>query len=293
METGLSRKEEYSHRLSPFRYPGGKAFLFETLLRCVKTLDAPDVVYVEPFAGGAGAALILLATGAVQRIVLNDADRCVYTAWKSIIDETDRFVDELYARPLDMNTWAECKSIVDDADNFDDFELGFATFFLNRTNRSGILRGAGPIGGYSQSGKWKLGARFYRETLVGRVKKIGALSERISLSNEDGLTFLKMAASKLAADTTFYFIDPPYVQAGDRLYLNTMTEADHVKLSKFLKQGSLTNWLLTYDDAELIRTAYEEIGVERISIPYSLQRKRKEKEIVVYQLGNGKRPVCC
>lgn len=276
------------NRISPFRYPGGKAFLFNKILSAVQSMFVDSPVYVEPFAGGAGAALILLAQGKVSQIHLNDADRCVYASWKAILHSTERFIKAIETRPVNISTWLACKEIVQNPDHCnDEFEVGFATYFLNRTNRSGIVRGAGPIGGYDQTGNWKIDARYYRDTMIARAKKLSSMSDRIELSNLDGLDFLKRCSADLPQSGTFYFIDPPYVQAGSRLYLNTMTTESHLQLAAFLKQGNLRNWLLTYDDCEFIRTAYADLDPQTIEIPYSLQKKRKEREIVVEQLSDG------
>lgn len=286
------KKFGYDERLSPFRYPGGKAFLYERILSSLANMGSDAPAYVEPYAGGAGAALLLLSEGIVSKIHLNDADLCVYAAWTAVLRHTDRFIEAVESRPVDMSTWRKSKSLVDEASaDTDQFELGFATYFLNRTNRSGILRGAGPIGGYKQEGIWKIDARYYRGSMVSRLKRLGRLADKIELSNEDGLAFLTKCSTTLDNSKTFYFIDPPYVKAGSRLYLNTMTDESHHALAAFLKGNHLWNWLLTYDDHELIQTAYSDFGYDRIEIPYSLQNKRRELEIIVQRLADGQRAV--
>lgn len=266
--------------------------MLDRILSVIQSMAATTPAYVEPFAGGAGAALILLAEGKVSTVHLNDADRCVYAAWNAVLRSTDRFIEAIEKRPVDMSTWLACKAAVSNPDGVqDEFELGFATYFLNRTNRSGIIRGAGPIGGYNQTGRWKIDARYYKDTMISRARKLGALSSQIELTNLDGLDFLAACSTRLKPEHTFYFIDPPYVQAGSRLYLNTMTSDSHLRLAQFLKEGKLRNWLLTYDDCEFIRTAYGDLGHDTIQIPYSLQKKRREQEIVVQQLGDRKRAI--
>lgn len=269
---------------TPFRYPGGKAFLFEDLQQRIKALQPPSTrFYAEPYAGGAGAAIKLLASETVERVYLNDFDWRIYSAWSSIINDVDRFVDRIATTPLDIETWRQMKEIVSSADDetSDRFEVGFATFFLNRTNRSGIVVGAGPIGGYDQSGKWKIDARFPRDALTARVRWINEQKDRIVLSNEDGLSFLKRTAGAVGNET-FFFIDPPYVGAGSRLYLNTMTELLHLNLAKFLiKSEALRHWVVTYDDNPLIRSAYSEAQIDEINVRYTLQNKRQSGELLI------------
>lgn len=267
--------------ISPFRYPGGKAWMAEALATELGDLAPGGGVYLEPYAGGAGAAIRLLASGAASEIHLNDADPRVYSAWFSLLNDNERFQEALLDADLSMSYWWECKRIVDDPDLASDvFELGFATFFLNRTNRSGILQGAAPIGGYEQAGDWKLHARFYRDTLRERVAWIGRNAKRIHLSQLDGLDFLE-AKSTTITNPALYFVDPPYVSAGSRLYMNGMTSANHRALGKVLCSGVIPNWILTYDDAPLVREIYHSAVIEPLSVRYTLQKKRNDNELLI------------
>lgn len=276
----ISRRDRAA--MSPFRYPGGKAFFASELHRALLALPNGLKSYLEPYAGGAGAAIRLLGANSVDVIYLNDADARVYQAWRAMTGENTRFVEAVQRTPVSLDSWWRFKHVVDNPDEAtDEFELGFATFFLNRTNRSGIVRGAGPIGGYSQAGNWKLDVRFNRDAMVQRVKWIGQNADRIILSNMDGLQFVKSTSSVIDLDRSLYFIDPPYVSAGSRLYLNGMTTRDHRVLGAYLCAGVIPNWIVTYDDCDLIRSAYRGARIERLEVLYSLQRKRLEGEILV------------
>jgi DNA adenine methylase len=266
--------------ISPFRYPGGKAFLYKYLLGRLEKLPEGSRHYAEPFCGGAGAAAILLKLGVVEKLHLNDADPKVYSAWKYMIDEPERFAAEIRLASVDVNTWYASKEIVESTSE-PSFELGFATFFLNRTSRSGIVIGAGPIGGYNQQGNWKIDARFTKDALIERVQWLGSVRDRIELTQEDGLTFLSRSAKRLPIERTLFFVDPPYVTAGSRLYHNAMNEGKHIALSDILQAGILPHWVLTYDDHSLIRDLYSNQPVTDLSVNYSLQSKRKEKEILI------------
>jgi DNA adenine methylase len=266
--------------ISPFRYPGGKAFLYKYLLSRLASLPEGQKVYAEPFCGGAGAAVILLKLKAVAKIHLNDADPKVFAAWQAILDQPDRFAAEILRTPVDMDTWYACRDLVESVSE-PSFELGFAAFFLNRTSRSGIVVGAGPIGGYEQLGNWKIDARFNREALAQRVHWLGSMRDHIMITHEDALTFLSRSADRLDIARTLFFVDPPYVTAGGRLYLNAMNEAKHIALSDMLQGNTLPHWVLTYDDHPLIRQLYKEQSISNLAVTYSLQKKRKDREVLI------------
>lgn len=278
--TASADKSVTMRSISPFRYPGGKAFLYRYLQGCVDRLPICGREYAEPFCGGAGAAVILLKLEAVQHLHLNDADPKVFAAWQAILDQPDRFASAIMQTPIDLRTWYACRDLVETSVE-PTFELGFATFFLNRTSRSGIVVGAGPIGGYDQRGTWKVDARFNRAALAERVRWLGSVRHRITLTNEDALTFLSRSRERVDVNRTLFFVDPPYVTAGSRLYLNAMSEPKHIGLSDLLQDGSLPHWVLTYDDHPLIRRLYSDQEITDLSVTYSLQQKRKEQEIVI------------
>jgi DNA adenine methylase len=268
--------------VSPFRYPGGKAFLSNYLAAKLQAVNTAPLHYAEPFCGGAGAAMVLLKSTVASHLHLNDADVRIYSAWRAMIKEPERFVDRVRTVPVDLATWHWASELISQSNlKGYDFDLGFATFFLNRTSRSGIVSGAGPIGGYNQTGKWKIGARFNAVALASRVNWLGSVADKITLTNEDGLTFLQRSQVRVPLQRTLFFIDPPYVQAGGRLYLNAMNEGKHIALSDILQNSKLHHWVLTYDDHPLIRSIYHGQEISDLAVTYSLQNKRKEREVLI------------
>ena len=137
---------------SPLRYPGGKKKLVNYFKEIVVKNDLCGGVYVEPFAGGASIALSLLIDGYVSKIIINDFDRSIYAFWHSILNRTEEFCKLIEETPITIEVWKKQKEIQKEKNRYDLLSLGFSTFFLNRTNRSGILK-AGVIGGLNQNGK--------------------------------------------------------------------------------------------------------------------------------------------
>lgn len=266
---------------SPFRYPGGKGFLTHYLADTIKNIEPKICTYLEPFAGGAGAAINLLQSGVVENIVLNDLDPRIYSAWKAIIEENEKFIDKLSDIKITIENWWEFRTLVEKPPTGYSFELGFATFFLNRTSRAGIITGSGPIGGYKQTSSWKIDARFYRETMIRRVAWLGKKAHAITIKNQDAIGFLADYTQHKDVNSYFFFVDPPYVEAGSRLYFNGMSDQNHRELSEMLQSGGVPNWIVTYDNHPLIRDLYKDRASSLLEVGYSLRRTRKENEILI------------
>lgn len=268
---------------SPFRYPGGKGFLTGFLSDQLCRIPEDTRVYAEPFCGGAGAAINLLKSGAADTIHLNDADPRVYSAWRAIFEETERFVEQIELCKVDIDAWHEASAVLQQGEKQTgySFELGFATYFINRTSRSGIVMGSGPIGGYGQTGKWKIDARWYPESMSQRIRLLGSMRHRVQLTNEDALLFMARSRTRLPVEKTLFFVDPPYVSAGSRLYLDAMDPSKHSALADMLQGGTFPHWILTYDNNPLVRRLYSGRKIERILVNYSLRTVRKENEILI------------
>lgn len=278
----MSVKDKYSRHLSPLRYPGGKACLAELLEQVIVLNCIEDATYFEPYAGGAGAALHLLVNNVVRNIVINDADRRVYCFWNAVLRNTDQFVDLISSASLDIEEWRKQNYVCGNPQSFSDLEVGFAAFYMNRCNRSGILIGAGPIGGYGQQGKWKLDVRFNKQSLANRISKVASYADQIEVKNMDALTFLKTSVPRgRARSKVFVYLDPPYVVNGKKLYMNSYEPKDHKRVAQYLDEQKVLPWVLSYDDTDLVRSLYSKHFVTDMPINYSLNQKRKANELFI------------
>jgi DNA adenine methylase len=262
---------------SPLRYPGGKAFLAPAIAAIIEDGGYSDACYAEPFAGGAGAALHLLFSEKVWKILLNDADFHIFAFWKSMLDETERFCNKVKTAPLTVAQWKKQKKIFDNPDAYSTFDVGFATFYLNRTNRSGILDGR-PIGGLEQKGKWKIGARFNRKDLISRIEKIACYKERIGISNAEARNFLAHL-NNLNKDI-FVYLDPPYYKQGPELYLNYYTPDDHKMLARYIQNELRHPWIITYDNAREIAELYKSQKSLVYELAYSANSHKRGSELL-------------
>lgn len=238
---------------SPLRYPGGKNCIFPFVSELIRENRLEGCSYAEPFAGGAGLALHLLLEGVVSEVYLNDLDRSIYCFWISVLENTKSLCEWINSVNINMDTWYWAKKIYNTMNTADPFDLAKATFFLNRTNVSGIITG-GPIGGPDQTGKYKINARFNREDLVDRIIKISNFKRKIHLSCLDGVEFLKYINRK--HKQIFIYIDPPYVKKGADLYMNFFKVEDHVALKNQISKIK-KNWLVSYDNNDFIQNLYQ------------------------------------
>ena len=267
---------------SPLRYPGGKAPLASFLAHTIAINDLSGCSYYEPFAGGAGAALRLLREEVVSELHLNDLDLRIVCFWRAILNEPERFADKIQSVPVTVEEWEKQCQIFHLADHSKPFQLGFATFYLNRCNRSGIIAGAAPIGGYSQTGKWKITARFYRDTLAKRVIAIGKRKDQIHITNLDALDFLKSYFTQgRGSKPQFTYLDPPYYSSGTRLYMSPGDDQFHIALANYIQDEMQHNWLISYDDSKIIRDLYSTSKISEFPLAYSLQQRRKAQELLI------------
>lgn len=264
---------------SPLRYPGGKAKLTPFIGYVIDELQLNGGTYIEPFAGGAAIAIELLLTNKVGHIVINDYDKALASFWRSIIYDTDRFIEKMYETPITIQEWYKEREILLKSSKMS-FELGFATFYLNRTNRSGILKG-GPIGGKDQNGAWKLDARFNKESLAKRIIAIGERNKDISVYNQDVNIFVRKYLPQYREKALVYF-DPPYFNKGSELYMNYFDVDDHREIEHTIKESLDCNWLMTYDDTDVIRKIYDGYGQKNFNLTYSVSKKRSASELMIF-----------
>ncbi len=256
---------------SPLRYPGGKFKTIKYIKELIKRNDC--ITYIEPFAGGCAVALKLLIDGDVKKVILNDFDRSIYAVWFSILHHTDELIRRILETEISIDVWKDQKKIQECKLTADIVDLGFSTLFLNRTNRSGIIK-AGVIGGKKQDGHYKLGCRFPKQKIVEKIRLISSFRNKIELHNLDAVDFIVNVLCKSKKSLTFF--DPPYYQKGSGLYTNFYKHADHVELAKkihlFMKNRK---WIITYDFCPEIKNIYNQYDHKIFKLNYSISENNK------------------
>lgn len=264
---------------SPLRYPGGKNRLANFIGIAIKNLGISNCTYVEPFAGGAGVALSLLLSGIVENIIINDYDKAIYSVWRAIKQESEGLIQKILDTPITVDEWHKQKKIYQTSTAYS-LDLAFATLFLNRTNRSGILN-AGPIGGYSQSGDWKLDVRFDKETIISKIAAIAEHKKHITVYNKDIISLLHNYAANWGNNVFFYF-DPPYYNKGQKLYKNFFAHSDHQRIRDVIVQEIAAPWIITYDDISEIETLYGGFAIRKFDLTYSAANKGRASELMIF-----------
>lgn len=265
---------------SPLRYPGGKNKLAKFVaLVCEK--NNVNGHYIEPYAGGASVALYLLINGHVKEITINDFDRAIYAFWYSALNDTERFCRKIRNTEVTVKNWKKFKNIHSNKKEAELFELGFATFFLNRTNRSGIING-GVIGGMNQKGKYKINCRFNKEELIGRIRFIAKHKKNIHLYNLDALELAKKIQKKKGSKNTIFYFDPPYYLKGPSLYMNHYKRDDHKKVSEEIKKIKNSRWIVSYDNVLEIKKLYSRFKKQEYILSHVAYGVREGQEVLFF-----------
>ncbi|MCK4650032.1 DNA adenine methylase [Candidatus Pacearchaeota archaeon] len=265
---------------SPLRYPGGKGKMSNYFKKVFKENSLMGGTYVEPYTGGGSVALSLLIEKYASEIIINDVDRSIYALWYSILNYTNELCELIEKTPITIKIWKKQKEIQKNKEEEDVLKLGFSTFFLNRTNRSGIL-GAGAIGGLEQKGNWKIDCRYNKKALIERIKKIASHKKNIQLYNLDAVKLIEKLQSELSEKTLFY-LDPPYHEKGKELYLNHYDNDDHKKISLAIGKVKKQKWLITYDNTELIKKLYKKYSKLDYLLTYTAGKTKKGKELMIF-----------
>jgi DNA adenine methylase len=272
----------YSNKLfTPLRYPGGKARFAPLIADVIKKNKLAGGHYLEPFAGGAGVALVLLMDGIVSHIHINDADPAVAVFWRAAVQETAELISLVASEPITMEAWHHWRAVMLGETKGTQLERGFATLFMNRTNRSGILKG-GVIGGKDQSGTYKLDARFMREELCLRLERIGLHAGEISVYEEDARELL-LRCHHFLPTTSLIYLDPPYYVKGAGLYRNFYKHDDHAQIARLLGSSRFRRpWIVSYDNVEEIQTMYSYAHSFTYGLHYTAQQRYTGSEVMFF-----------
>lgn len=266
---------------SPLRYPGGKASFAPFIAKLIKENNLVGGHYFEPYAGGAGVALDLLFNGYASHIHINDFDPAVHSFWEAVTQHPNELLDLLTSTPINMTEWFRWRAVLREERDASVVERGFATLFMNRTNRSGILK-AGVIGGKNQDGPYKLDARFKKDVISARIRAIAERAQDITVYKEDSLLLLKRCKDFLPKNSLIY-LDPPYYVKGRGLYRNYYEHEDHVEISKVIQAKNFKrHWVVSYDNTDEINAMYQSVISKKYGLNYTAHRRYVGNEVMFF-----------
>lgn len=265
--------------LSPLRYPGSKNKIYKYVKYLVKINNCDT--YIEPFVGGGSVALKLLINQDVKKIMINDYDKAIYAFWYSVLNHTNELIKLIEDTEVTIEEWHKQKKINKNKDDNNNLlEIGFSTLFLNRTNRSGILK-AGVIGGLNQTGNYKLDCRFNKEAIITKIQNIAKFKNNIRLYNKDAENFIRQNITK--TKNSLIFLDPPYYNRGPELYINFYEHDNHISLANTIKKRLYDKkWILTYDNSFEIKKLYTELNTIEYILNYSAGKQTKGVEYMFF-----------
>ncbi len=265
---------------SPLRYPGGKNKLSAFIAKVCIDNDI-NGHYVEPYSGGASVALFLLMEGFVEKITINDKDRAIYAFWHSVLNKTKQLCEIIENAELTIEEWRKQKEVQKNKNTDDLLALGFSTFYLNRTNRSGIIN-AGIMGGKEQNGNYLMDCRFNKKDLIDRIKKISKMKKQIRLFNKDALELIDMIQNESENSNVIFYFDPPYYLKASTLYMNHYEDESHKQVSEKIKSIKNIKWIVSYDNVPQIQELYSEYLKKEFSFKHTAYESREGKEILFF-----------
>ena len=267
--------------VSPLRYPGGKGKIanFIKLLFIYNNMLGHS--YSELYAGGASVALSMLYEEYASHIHINDLNRSIYAFWSAALNETEDLCRLITDVDVTIEEWQRQRSVQMDH-SAEPLQLAFSTFFLNRTNHSGIING-GIIGGKKQDGEWKLDARYNKASLVRRIEKIARYRNRITLTQRDAADYIQNVLPMLP-DKMFLYLDPPYYVKGEGLYEHFYQHDNHVEIARLVRTIDRP-YIVSYDAANAILDLYKGYDDIAYGLRYSAAERYLGDEVMFFSPG--------
>jgi DNA adenine methylase len=91
------------HKLSPFRYPGGKTWLIPQIHKWIRSLRFTPKKFIEPFAGGRIVSLTAANEDMADHIIMVEIDDEIASVWKTVFyGDIDWLIHQIIS--FDMST---------------------------------------------------------------------------------------------------------------------------------------------------------------------------------------------
>ena len=249
--------KERSSTTSPLRYPGGKSRAVSQILDLL-----PDDLEVlcSPFVGGASVELACAQRDISVRGY--DAFEPLVNFWSELRRNSKALAQTVMEYfPLERNRFYELQKQFPRLRS--PHKRAAVFYVLNRSSYSGTTLSGGMSPGHPR----------FTETSIERLSKFSAINLSVELA--DYQESIRMNPS------TFLYLDPPYANGG-RLYgeRGDMHEGfDHATLAGMLR--SRGDWLLSYNDCELVRDLYVGHEFRQVEWSYGMNNSRQSNEVLI------------
>lgn len=243
-----------------------------------------NFIFVDVFVGGGSVAVGIANNFPSAKIVINDLDEYIWSFWTVICtkDGLEKLISYIiqYKKPTveDFRAWRQKAN----EKNLSTVDKAFLALFFNRTTFSGIFN-SGPIGGFDQSGKYKIGCRYNASHMSGMVRSLSEtfLNKKVQCYRKDYVDMLKEYKDK---EEALLYLDPPYMKQGHLLYNHHMKSEQYAEMANLLK-GCKAKWLVSHDDRpEFVKLFQGWADIKTIEgVPYTINsiRGKRRSELLI------------
>ena len=249
---------------------GGK---FELSKKLVPMLPSHER-YFEVFAGGLS---MFFRKNKCHWNVVNDLDNDVVNLYISVVEEFEAFKEFVYWYPRSRALFLEIKDEIKQGKEIEmpDPRRAARYFYVIRTafNKN-------PYGSFSKSPKKDWGTKLIEELKYSR-----SYFDGVTIENLDFRELLKRYPPR---DVDLWYMDPPYVVAGERgdYYVHDFIDEDHEGIAEVCNEIDAAGgkFMVSYDDRKRIRELFSNYNVEEVTTKYAGNLSKRNtviKELVI------------
>ena len=235
---------------SPFKWAGGKS----RLRKYIVPMIPPHACYVEPFAG---AAWVLFGKARSEVEVLNDIDQELTTFFRVLRDQPEELIASFQWEIASRGEFDRLALL--ETSQLSDVQRAHRFYYL-------IMAGWGGEGAYPRfqtsirdggHGNRLIGAL---KTLEVRLRPIHSRLRTVLIENLDW----KDCIDRYDSNSTFLYLDPPYLGNGVNYKFNLRDEDQHLTIAERLRTTKGL-WLLSAYDTEAMRNMFAGYSITPVS----------------------------
>jgi DNA adenine methylase len=196
-------------------------------------------------------------------------DYALINLWTQVRDYPEQLKEKIAHFTPTVESFFRAREAVD----------GFSKLVSHQLSFSGLgCKARGPIGGRTQAGVEKIGARWNPIALCSKVDAIhrAMMEVDVRLTSLDYSEVLQNVTSE-----SFVYLDPPYYCGGRGVtYVHDFTPDMHTELATYVHKLH-TPWLLSYRDCSEIRGLYPNCSIKYIDFQHTVTVTKKVCELLI------------